>query len=239
MDHCIDRRQITRLQQGPVKDNGGHRRAFHPVGSNRRQIGCIHAGPVDSGPQQRTRWRRGLGPVDDVARSVKEAERIVRPASVKISSKRAACVGIKSRKIVQLRVGTGVARKEGHRNPAGLCLGAKLLHAIGPVGAAAEEPDDNKPRAGNRVGDVLVDRERMAEAEVIGNPDFRHIPFCLPAGHRGRQEADLGISRCQDDDIARRLAEIDCLVGIVEGAALLDPKKMHVRRSARRRVGRR
>ena len=83
--------------------------------------------------------------------------------------------------------GTGIARKESHGNPASLRLGTKLLHTIGPVGAAAEEPDDDEPRAGDRAGDVLVDRERMAEAEVIGNADFGHIAFGLPAGHRGGQ----------------------------------------------------
>ena len=71
---------------------------------------------------------------------------------------------------------------------------------------------------------MYVDRERMAEAEVIGNADFGHIAFSLPAGHRGGQQADLGIRRCQDHDIARRLAEIDGLVGIVKRPAVFDPK---------------
>ena len=48
---------------------------------------------------------------------------------------------------------------------------------------------------------------------------------------------NLPTSRTQK--VSVRLAEIDGLIGNVKGAALLDPKKMHVRRSARHRDGRR
>ena len=50
LDHRVDRHEIPCLKQCPVKNDSGYRRAFRPFGGNRRQVGRIGPGPVDSGP---------------------------------------------------------------------------------------------------------------------------------------------------------------------------------------------
>ena len=132
--------------------------------------------------------------------------------------------GRDSRQIVEFGIRLAVTGKERDRRAAGFGKCAKFLNTVGPVAAAAKQAHNHKFRPGHRVGKIAVHRERVVQAEIVGNPDVQSCRLGIPCLHGRRQQADLGIGRCQDDNIAGGLAEIDGLVGIVKRPAVFDPK---------------
>ena len=77
----------------------------------------------------------------------------------------------------------------------------------------------------------------MRKAEIIGNAQIGRITRCRQRVNCCREKRHLGIGRCQENNLASRLTEIDRLVGGIERSALVDFNKMHVLQLPCRQVG--
>ena len=103
-------------------------------------------------------------------------------------------------------------------NAAGAAGRRHLLQAVGPVAAAAEEAQDDQARPRHDPLDVQVDRHRMTQLEQVRQTQGGRVR--RPPGLRRSQAGELGVGRRQDDDVARRLGEVDRLAGILGGRGL-------------------
>ncbi len=132
---------------------------------------------------------------------------IVRPAGGEQAMQRAPFRLADRRALQQQRIGIGVARQQRELQAPARGKRAEFVDAIGPIARPAEQPHDNKIGMAHRLFEPKIDREIIGKAQKIGQPD---IPAPGPvdgAGH-GRK---LTVGRRHEDDLSRRLAEIDGL----------------------------
>ena len=120
------------------------------------------------------------------------------------------------RQIVQLRIRFTVPGKKRNTRTALFGKRAKLLNTIGPVTTAPQQTHDDQFGGRHGVGKIAVHRKRMVETEVIGDPNGRPMRRCKGGINSCGQQAYLGVRRCQNDDVAGWLPEIDSFVRIVE-----------------------
>jgi hypothetical protein len=93
---------------------------------------------------------------------------------------------------------------------------------VGEIAHATERAQHDQLGMPRRLVDPHVCRHRMLEARKIDKPPPR------PAAIGKRRDAgDLGIGRRQEQDIARRLAEVKCLVAFGD-RTFLGQEKMHI-----------
>ena len=94
------------------------------------------------------------------------------------------------------------------------------LDAVGPIGAAAEQPRDDEPRLRDHAR--YRDRPRnCGRAADRREPQARRRRVVAPAPRLRRgEQRDLGVGAGQHDDVARRLGEIDRGRSVGDGAGL-------------------
>ena len=128
----------------------------------------------------------------------------------------------------KLRIGLIIARKHGERNAVLAAGGCDLFHSVGPVAAAPQQSHNDELGAGNDVLDIDIDRHVMAEAHDVSEAQARAFRVTST-----RQAGQLIVGRRQDDNVARRLAEVDRLLAIEDGTRR-GRQKVHVRLESRR-----
>jgi len=85
----------------------------------------------------------------------------------------------------------------------------EAFDAIGPIGAAAEQPRDHEARTGNRL-DIEIDREIVAEPQDRREPQARGCRVSRPKSLLRRSEQrNLGIGARQQHNVPWALREID------------------------------
>ena len=111
-------------------------------------------------------------------------------------------------------LGVRIARivgQEGGEGDLPLSAGAgQLLQAVGPVAASTEQPHADKPRLGDDALGEDVDRQGMLQLQQISQADGGRA--VAKVRRRAHQTAQIAVGGGQDDDIARRLAEVHRLV---------------------------
>ena len=108
----------------------------------------------------------------------------------------------------QFGVGLVVAGKEGHQDVPVPADAGDFVAAMGPIAAPAEKPDDDQLGVGDDVFGVMIDGMVVAEVQQAGEPEageIRGVQF----RPRLRQRRQFHISGRQDDDVARRLVQMD------------------------------
>jgi len=106
--------------------------------------------------------------------------------------------------------------------------GCDLFHSVGPVAAAPKQSHNHEFGAGNDVLDIDIYRHIMAEAHDVSEAQAGAFRVTST-----RQAGQLIVGRRQDDNVARRLAEIDRLLAIEDGTRC-GRQKVHVRLESRR-----
>ncbi len=90
--------------------------------------------------------------------------------------------------------------------------GDELLDAVGPVAPPPQQAHDDEAGAGRDALDMKVDRHGVAEAQQIGQTQAREV------GRQprpcGGEAGELGVGGGKDEDVARRLAQIDRRLGV-------------------------
>ena len=103
----------------------------------------------------------------------------------------------------------------------------QLLDPVGPVAPPAQQPRDNQLRVSRDFLDIEIDGQVMAEMQQAGEPQARRVRILRQPPNLGlRQAGDFGVGGGQEDDVARRLAEIDGLRPVLDSPRLCG-KKMH------------
>ena len=126
-------------------------------------------------------------------------------------------VGRQGRQAAQFRVGLVVAGQEGYRYSRLAAGTGDLVNAVAPVAATTEQAHDHQPGFGdNRIG-IEIDRHVVAEVHQIGEAQIR-IGVERRTGI-GKQR-ELGVGGAEENDVARRLSEIDRLRSVVDGTGL-------------------
>ena len=192
----IDRCEIAALQQRAVEDqecSGLARfdrgRAVQPSARQGQRLGPIGR-PAD---QRGGIAQRLLGIVDAAVLQV-AAEALMR-------------LGRQGREGGELGVGALVTGQAGQGDAALGATGGDLLHAVGPVAAATEQPDQHETGARHDALDIEVDRQRVAQLEKVGKAQGGGVG--AEPGLGGGEAGEIGIGGREEDQIGRRLAEID------------------------------
>ncbi len=166
----------------------------------------------------------GVGVADQAGGETQEMPRVLRPAVDEVLPQAMAGLGCQRREFGKFGVGLVVARQERDLG-AGVAAGARdLVDAVRPVAAPAQKPHHDKLGLGDDRLDVEIDRHVVAELHQVGETERRETG--AQAGARVSQHGELGIGGRQHDDVAGRLAEIDRLGPVGDGAGL-GGEKMH------------
>ncbi len=174
--------------------------------------------PIEAGSRKRLRLFGKLASSQYVGC---EAERVpsVRNTAVRQVEPQAFHVEGSKRAVPEKRgVGLLGPRQHGKWNP--FLAGKRLdrIDAIRPIGTPAKNPDHDDLRRSERALDIEVNRERMLQAEKVGEPQAR-LGF-RPEIKSARQAGELRVGRRQENDVTRRLLQIDGLVVAADGARL-------------------
>jgi hypothetical protein len=81
--------------------------------------------------------------------------------------------GRHGREGVERRIGPPVAGHDRQRDAAGDSQFVKLVQPVAPIVHAAEQPHQHAPRARERVFQIHVHRQRVAQACEVGQPQRR------------------------------------------------------------------
>ena len=202
---------------------GKHRRAVDQQQRQRTRPGGLHrrldgerpaAGAPREAPRQRARRLRRDGGARLRGKAPQPIPEVFRPARAEIGVEAGAGLGRQGREGVEARVRPVVAGQ--HREPHAVGPGDRggALDAVAPVVEAAEAADDADPGAGDHRVDVEIDRHRVAQLRHLGEPQRGQARFGRVRAGDGRQ---IRIGEGQEHDLARRLAEIDGRLALVEG----------------------
>ncbi len=221
VEQGVDGRQVAALQEGAVEDQEGRRPAA--------LLGCR---PVQAGAGQ----RRGLAPggraPEQCCGVAQRLLGIVDPAMLQVAAEAVIGLGGYGRECRELEVGALVAGQAGQCNAPLGTAGRDLLQAVGPVGAAAQQADDDQPGVRDDAVDVKVDRQGMAELEQVGEAQARGIG--AEPGLGSREAGKVGVRGGEEDDLARGLAEVDSTLDVA-AVGLKGAQEMHACRTLKGR----
>ena len=170
----LDRLGRSPLHQGPVEDDGGNGRGR--IGPGRLQVGERRTGPArheQAGARQGAR-RIGLGcAVEEMAGVAQQVCKVLRPALGEIAPEPLGLLQRHRRAGGKRCVPAVVARQDGEMQPLAARHLGQPVDAIGPVLGAAEQADDDQPRAGNGRLGIHVDRIGMRQRHQVGEAQRR------------------------------------------------------------------
>ena len=213
IDQSVDHLQIARLDQSAVEGQSRDRSVRLPLPLHRREIGLPQTRPVQAGAHQRGRLAPGLLAPQQRGSVGEELARVVETAVDQVVPEPATGLCGQGAPALQLRVGLIVSREDRVRDAAGAARRNRLLQTVGPVAAAAQQTQYHQARAADHLFDVQVHRHRMAELQEIGEAQARGT--VRPSRLGGGEAGQLGVGGRQKHDVARRLAEVDRLSGIL------------------------
>ena len=123
----------------------------------------------------------------------------------------------------QSGVRSGIARQHGEKNVFLPRERRDLFQPIGPVGGAAEQPQDDETGGAKRLFEIEIDRVIMAQRHEVGEAEGGQTRNRIMGAGQRRQ---FGIGGRDDDNIARLLRQIDRLDAVADNARL-DGQNMH------------
>ena len=192
--------------------------------AQRFEIGIGHARPVQASAEERRRLTPFGIAADQRRRVGQQIARVGRAAMDRVLPEAMTSLGLQGRDPGELGVGLVVARQHGERDAVRAAGLGDALDTVGPVADAAEQADNDEPRAGDDRVDVDVDRHVVGELQEVGETEARKV--VAEARARGGEARELGIGGRQHDDVARRLAEVDGFRSVGDDARL-GRQKMH------------
>src|ERR1043166_9052193 len=130
------------------------------------------ARPIEPRPQQGRRLRPFSFTTREVRSEAQETVGVAWAALGEIAPQALTRLARHGREPRQLGIGLVVAREECQRDAARAAGLDEALYAIGPIGAAAEQPGDDQPRPRNSVH-IEIDRKVMAEPHDPREPQAR------------------------------------------------------------------
>ena len=175
------------------------------------------AGPLETPERRDRRGSRRLFGVSDQGREIGEASaEIVGAALVEIAPDAVQPLGREGRGRLEPPIGAAVARKQRELDPAPTRQRRQFVDAVAPVVGAAEHARDDQLRLRAHALAIEVDRIGMAQRRETGEPQrrLRRLERGVGAGQR----VEVAVGKRQDDDVRRRLAEIDGFDRFVERA---------------------
>ncbi len=221
-DQGVHRRKVAGLHQCPVKHDGRRRRVFLPIFLHILQGRQGNAGPVETRPDQ---WR-WLQPIDvAVQKRCAEPQQVLRIAPAPMGAVLPdAVTGVRGEGGIrlQLRVRVIVAGNDGEFDVVFTEERADPFQPIGPIAGPAQQPHDDQLCRCERVFHIHIDRHVVAELHQIGEPEAGQCPRHLPIGFR--QQRQIAGGGGKENNIPRRLAEIDGFAAVVDLAGLGDEK---------------
>ena len=124
-------------------------------------------------------------------------------------------------KRVEARVGAAVGGQDRQRDA--LAAGKVLQRgqAVGPVGFAADQPDEDGLCARKRAFDIGVDRDRVFQRDDVGEPQGRVGSIAHPthALIPRREGAEVAVGEGQHHQIGRVLAQVEGGLGFLKSVA--------------------
>ncbi len=214
-DQGVDRGEVGGLDQSAVEHDGGGGALRSPVALELAEVGLGGARPVEAGMEQ----GRGLAPglaAPEQGRGIGEQLLGIGEAALDaVAPKPLAGVLRQGAPAGQLGIGPVIAGQAGQLNAARPAGAGDLLDAVAPIGAAAKQAEDDQAGVAQHALDIEIDRERMGEAQEIGEAERGRVGGAVGLGLG--QAGQLGVGGREIEDVARALAEIDGLAVVVGG----------------------
>ena len=217
LDQGVHRFQVAGLDQRPIEGQRRHRPVRLPVRPHRFEIAAIPSWPVEAGAQQRPRLPPFAFRAEQRRGEPEEVQGVVDAAVDAVLPQPVPGLPRNGRIARQLRIRLIVAGEEGNRNIPLPARRRHLLDTIGPVAAAAEQPNDDETGPGESVLDVEVHRHVVAEMKEAGEPQAGKAVLRQPRPRR-RQAGELGIRGRKDDEVAGALSQVDGFAAVGDGA---------------------
>ena len=164
---------------GPARDRTPAPPPVGAIASARRtdlEIRARQARPVQPGAQQRRRLAPGLVAAQQAGGVGEQLTGVVEAAVHQVLPEPVAGLG---RQGAPGRAAPGRADRRPAATASGMASSAArrdhLLQAVRPVAAAAEQAQDDQPRPADHLLDILVDRQRVAELQEVGEAQARRV----------------------------------------------------------------
>ena len=212
-DQRVDGSEVGGLHVGAVEDDGGARGALGPSRDDLVEAARPGRRVVETGAGK----RGGLAPLgrksDELGRESEQAAGVRRPPVHAVLPQAMGIGGRHGAERGEFGVGLVVAREEregDRRRPAG---GDDLLHAVRPVARAPQHPRNDELRARDHRLDMEVHRHRVGELHQVREAERGKL--AIEFGARACDARELRVRGGEEDDVPRRLAEVDGL-GLVD-----------------------
>ena len=220
----VDGGEVRGLDVGAVEDDGRDGGCIDPLGGHLLEAARPAFRMVEAGPRE----RRGLPPLgrmpDEIGREGEEVSGVRRPPVHAVLPQAVGALGRHRAERRELGVRLVVAGKEGEGDRPRPARLDDLLHPVGPVARAPEDPRDDELRARDHRLDVEVHRHRVAELHEVREPQGREV--AVETGARAREARQLGVRGGEEDDVARSLAEVD-RIRLVDRRSRLCAQQVH------------
>ena len=227
IEQVIEHGHVAVLQVAAIQHHECNRayRVTRPLGPPVGQVGIRTARVIDHGPCQAL-WR-GRVPIvaqTSVAQAVagdegQQRSRVGGPALAQITPDLPGRLARDGARAEQIIVGIILAGYQ-YQLTVGVFggPGRELIHAVGPIGPSPGKRHDHHARMIERLVAIQIQSGRLGQIAPVGQAHRGHV-----RGHRIErfgQQAQDAVGGGHDDDIPRRLIEIDDALIISEAAGL-------------------
>ena len=130
--------------------------------------GVFHAGPVQPGFQQRFCRDRCFTLTQKMGAGTQKALHVPGAAFIQIAPQPVRLFKGKCRMRYQSGIRPGISRQHREKNVFVPRQSRDLLQSVGPVGGAAEQPQDDETGSAKRLFEIEIDRVIMAQRHEVG-----------------------------------------------------------------------
>ncbi len=212
LDHRVDRLGAARGDQGAVEQQRRHRRAGCPAAAQFVERRRTIVRPIEPGFQQRCGFPPVCRPQPGQCGAIgQQLPGILDAAMMQIKADPLAGFGIDSGQGDPVRI-LLLLQQHRQRHAARLADAMDLLQPIGPIAASADQADADEAGPFDHLLDIEVDRQRMFEAQQIGQPQAGRSR--RPRRRCAGQAGEIGIRGRQHHQVAGRLFEIDGVLAV-------------------------
>ena len=222
-NQSLNRLGLATLHQRTIEDNCRNGRILDPAAADEIERNHRLARPPKTRFQQRGCFGWLFAAVDQRSTIIEEGAHIGSAALDQIVPQRVTVGARNCREPIQPVVGLVVAGKHCNLDAIVHGAGMKRFQPIGPISLAADNANDNQLCMTRRPFDISINRHGMGEAQKTGKPQA--WPAGIGAMHL-RKTGELRIRSGKEQNIARRLAEIDGLIAVAD-RSFLGKQKMH------------
>lgn len=173
--------------------------------------------PPDAGLVQRHRRFRLFAAEDQCIRIGEEAIRVLRAALVEIGPEPPAVLVVDAIEGGQALVRPVVARQRYEPDAIGDGGRQKGFQHVAEIAGPAEGTDDDEFGMPRRALDIGIDRHRVRQRGEAGEAQGR---LAAPRAMGGGDGGEFRVGGGEEEDIARRLAKVDGLLAVGDGAFL-------------------